>query len=80
MKNIIYTAIIVPAKNAPDGETPFQIILTEEANGYAIWESSYEKANIAPIQWWHNRDKAIEAAVLLADDHRAARAGIRTDS
>ena len=70
MNNVLYTATIVLAKDSPDGESPHQIVLTQEINGFAIWEWSFDIAADAPLQWHRNRDAAIEAAVLLADDRR----------
>jgi hypothetical protein len=74
MNNILYCATIAPAKESPDGDSPHQIILTQETNGFAVWESSFDIATDAPVQWHRNRDAAIEAAVLLADERRVTRA------
>ena len=77
MQNIVYCATIAPAKDSPDGESPHQIALTQEINGFAIWEWSFDIASNAPVQWHRNRDAAIDAAVLLADDRRVTRAQAR---
>ena len=74
MNNVLYSATITPAKDSPDGESPHQILLTQEANGFAVWETSFDIAMTQPVEWHLNRDVAIEAAVLLADDRRVARA------
>lgn len=46
MKNILYRGTIVHAKDAADGETPTAIVVTREANGYAIWRESLEEGCI----------------------------------
>lgn len=65
MNNIIYQSTISPGADAPDGETSHTISLTQEANGYAVWETSYYQSARAPLQWHHLRHEAIEAAVGL---------------
>jgi hypothetical protein len=79
MKNVIYDATIIRAANAEDGETPHKIWLTEETNGYGIWETSCDLRGSKPVDWYYHRNEAIEAAVALADDRRARRLLVRED-
>lgn len=46
MQNAIYTKTIKPGSDAPDGETPTQIILTKEVNCHALWYVSFEEVKM----------------------------------
>lgn len=42
MENTLFTATIVPPKEAPDGDTSSEIVVTEEVNAFIVWYSSYD--------------------------------------
>ena len=65
MENVIYKGRVKPAQDSPDGETTHRIIVTREANGFAVWESSFHAATDKPKEWYWDRDLAIEDAVAL---------------
>jgi hypothetical protein len=66
MKNVIYEAVIVPADKSGD-DIAAKIILTEEANGYALFFSDHEGGCVV-LQWFNSyeRNTAIEQAVKTA--------------
>jgi len=64
MQNVIYNRTTVPARKAPDGETPTQIVVTEEVNLYCVWRLSYEGTEL--LGTYHGgscREFALEDAV-----------------
>lgn len=67
MKNVIYCRTTVPAGQSPDGETPTQILVTEEVNLYCIWEFSHDGTKLLDSLWGGNcREFALETAVYRA--------------
>jgi hypothetical protein len=62
MKNVLYCRTIVPAKDAEDGETPTQIVVTEEANCFAVWETS--EFDTVLLNHFTVREDALENGVL----------------
>lgn len=66
MNNVIYAGTVVPERESPDGETAHVIYATDEANGYALWESSYDGGTVCiEYRYLWTRDACIEAAVYL---------------
>ena len=62
MKNIIYSKTVITARNSEDGETPTQVFVTEENNGYFVWLDSYSTGpKLLGYEW--DRNNAIEKAV-----------------
>lgn len=76
LNQILFSATTAPASEAPDGETPEQIHLTEEANGYAIWLCNFWEGEtlIEFIPDWKTRSKAIREAVLYTVSREQYRA------
>lgn len=73
LRNVIYRSVIVPAHEAEDGETPSIVSLTQEVNCFLLWYQSHEAGTVV----WDNfpdRDKAIEAAVDLAQSMKSGTA------
>lgn len=68
MKNVLYCRTIVPAKDAEDGETATQIVVTEEVNLFAVWETS-EFGNEL-LNTFNTREDALDSAVLLVAKER----------
>lgn len=69
MKNVIYQGVTRPASEAPDGETPSLVLVTEEVNGFAVWTSSHDEGvELVCFHHYPNADRsgAIENGVLLA--------------
>lgn len=68
MENLIYRKIIVPASDLADGETPTELTLTKEVNGYLILLSSHSSPCGEVRAWYpcYLRDDAIESAVAHA--------------
>jgi len=73
MKGVLYLGIVKPAAESPDGETASYYAVTEEANGYAIWWSSFECATtcVRHEPFW-DRSAAIELCVELVQAARKA--------
>lgn len=72
MQNKLYSGVIIPASQAADGETPTEIIVTGEANGYAIWRSSCEEGTVCVKHELYARaDAYIEEAVGMVQRERA---------
>jgi hypothetical protein len=65
MENILYAKTIVEACESADGETPTQIVLTEETNGFAFWRCDYDKDELLEFVRYGNHYQMIEKAVLL---------------
>jgi len=70
MNAIIYGRTTRPAKDSPDGETPTAILVTKEANGFAVFLQSYEEGS-KMLRYWYGegpsiRADAIEYGVKLA--------------
>jgi hypothetical protein len=70
MKNIIYEVRIDPDHYCDEnGEACIACVtLTEEVNGYAIWDTSKDWDQ--PEMWERHRPRAIEKAVDLARQRR----------
>jgi hypothetical protein len=67
MMNVIYCRTTVPASKALDGETPTQIMVTEEANLCAVWRLSFDGAELLGTYHSGNcREFALEDAVCRA--------------
>ena len=68
MNNVIYERTISPGKQAPDGETSTDIVVTEEHNGFAVFRQDYDGTTL--IRWFpdggYNRTLAIELGVETA--------------
>ncbi len=64
MENELYVKTFVVACNATDGETPTQVVVTEEFNGYAVFfRAADEETRLLQWFWRTGRNKAIEFAV-----------------
>lgn len=75
MNGEIYRGVVVPAREAADGETPAAYCVTKETNGYAIWFGSFDTAaTLIELEPYRQRDQVIERAVELTLSARAARA------
>ncbi|KVZ18617.1 hypothetical protein WT88_29485 [Burkholderia stagnalis] len=73
MQNIVYTGIIVPARDSVDGETPTEIIVTHEANGHAIWLSGHDEGTmLVSFERHKRRDTVLEEAVAMVLRERKA--------
>lgn len=74
-ENVIYHKTLVRCQDAPDGETPTQLHLTRETNGYALIRTEYNQPETI-LQWWPIgcRDEAIEEAVREAKAEEMAMA------
>jgi hypothetical protein len=72
MKNILFNKTLISRKDSVDGETPFQLCLTEEVNGFAVFTSGYSTGTTL-IKFFSEgeRDKAIEWAVNIAPGSKA---------
>lgn len=67
MKNSIYRRIYKDSSKAYDGETPSEINVTEESNGYAVWETTAEEGDIL-VKYengYYARQVALEKGVAL---------------
>lgn len=72
MQNAIYRGIILPAGASEDGESPTTITVTREANGLAIWRSSFEEGTlIVKHELYANEAEYIEEAVGMVQRERA---------
>jgi hypothetical protein len=72
MNNVIYTGVIIPAKESADGESPTTICVTQEANGLAIWRSSYEEGTVCvKHELYACADRYLEEAVGMVQRERA---------
>lgn len=72
MENTLYSGIIIPASQSSDGETPTEITVTKEANGFAIWRSSCEEGTVCVKHELYARaDAFIEEAVGMVQRERA---------
>jgi hypothetical protein len=72
MNNVLYTGVIIPAKDSADGDSPTTICVTREANGLAIWRSSYEEGTVCvKHELYPNTDDLIEEAVGMVQRERA---------
>jgi hypothetical protein len=67
MKNILYKRTITWAANAPDGESPTILYLTEEVNFWAVTMDGYHHNHALLHIETHDKDKAIEKAVELGE-------------
>ena len=69
-RQVIYRSIIVDADKSPDGETPTEIVVTQEVNTLLVWLCGHnEGSQIIHSDKW-NRDAAIEWAVDKAREMR----------
>ena len=66
MNQELYRACVVPAREAPDGETPTLVIVTEENNGYAVFLTGHNEGTRL-LLWTQNRSEAIGFGVRHAD-------------
>jgi hypothetical protein len=71
MQNCLYQGLIVSSKDSPDAATPHEILVTQEANGYALWECDYY-GGTRMFKWFYaaERDIALEEGVALAKRRR----------
>ena len=67
MNGMLYRGVVIQARDSADGETHTCYIVTEEANGFAIWrESAEEGVVLIKHEKYAYRDKYIEEAAALA--------------
>lgn len=72
MENILYRGIIIPRREALDGETATAIIVTREANGLAIWRESHEEGVVVlKHELYAIEAEYIEYAVAVVQRERA---------
>jgi len=66
--SIVYCRTTKPASESADGETPSQIIVTKEVNGYAVWSFGEEGTRLIgfSVEGTTQREDAIETAVSLS--------------
>lgn len=64
MENTLYSRTLVSRRDSVDGETPTTLSVTKELNCWIVWLESYHTGTVALHVERHNRDKAIEKAVL----------------
>jgi hypothetical protein len=66
---------LLPARHALDGETPTLLIVTQEANGYGVFITSFDDGDKL-LKWFGPSDKytAIEHGVFTADEMLQQRA------
>ena len=80
MKNEIYRRAIVPARLAEDGETATCIIVTEEANLFAVWRESFGMGTeLLWAQYGASRESTLEWACRLVDRDTAEYPGSSDD-
>lgn len=77
MNEEIYAATVIPACESVDGEYPTRVILTQEANGFAVWHDSHDGGIVLREYIRADRNRAIEAAVHAADEELRMRAEIK---
>jgi hypothetical protein len=66
MNGVLYEGVVISARHSADGESPTIIYVTKEANGSAIWRTSYEEGTvILEHQAYGNQNDMIEKAVLM---------------
>ncbi|MDE2103522.1 MAG: hypothetical protein KGL39_40150 [Patescibacteria group bacterium] len=67
MKNRIYLKTFIGSAHTTDGETPFQLHVTEEINGYGVFTTGHDTGTTL-LKWFGEgeRDKALEWAILDA--------------
>jgi hypothetical protein len=62
--SVIYSKTILTCKESEDGETPTQVVLTEEKNCYIIWLEGFNYSNhVLEVCSFFYKDRAIEKAV-----------------
>jgi hypothetical protein len=73
MEHVMYRRVVLPAKDAADGETCAAVFVTHERNGYVVWTEGYHQGHNA-LGFWslREREEAIEHAVDLAAKYRAS--------
>jgi len=66
--NVLYQKLIVPSRDAEDGDTPTHLVVTEENNGYGVFLNGLKGAEL--LKWFarYERDDAIEYGVNRADE------------
>jgi len=67
LNEMIYRRVYKNSNQSPDGETPSQIIVTKESNGYAVWDMTFEKGQelIQYVHCLYDRESALEIGVTL---------------
>jgi|GEM_PF-6030780 len=66
MNQVLYSKVIVPARDASDGETPTRIQCTQEVSGFGVFITGADKNEILKWFWEYEKEKAIEFAVDYA--------------
>lgn len=67
MENILYSAVIVPAKESPDGETPTMLYVCQETNAIVVWLESYDDGLVYLRHSRTGRNEMIEWGVHAAE-------------
>lgn len=77
MDNVLYRSTVVPANESADGETPSEIIVTQEANTVLVWHTGHDEGCMLLKNFDYSAHAAIEFAVDKARELRIARFGRR---
>ena len=68
MENVIYQKLIVPVREAEDGDTPTHLFVTKENNGYGVFLDGFSGQEL--LKWFplYRSDEAIEYGVNHAEE------------
>jgi len=75
MEHVLYRKLIVPCREAEDGDTPTHLCVTQENNGYGVFLDGFGGQEL--LKWfplYEGRDTAIEYGVNHADEMLIAKA------